>query len=88
MLSPEVDMVMKGCGCVFPRRVLDISFSNLDSILVLRRRKQQLLTFANVPLCLHAYLCHYFWHQLFSFIDTVRPNNHQTDAFSSGMSLN
>lgn len=73
---------------VFQRSVLGISLSNLDSILVLHQTKQHLLTFANIPACV---LCAFISgiNPTFFFLhDTVRPNNHQTDAFSSGMSLN
>lgn len=49
---------------------------------------QQLLIFTNVLACLHSYSCHYFWHQPTFSPPSVRPNKHQRDAFSSGMSLN
>lgn len=55
------------CGCILQRGALDISFDDLDSVLVLCQTKQQFITFANFPVCLYAYLWHYFWHQPYFF---------------------
>lgn len=74
----------EGCGCV-----LGVSFSNLDGILILCQTNSNF-----VPLLIFQHVCFLIcviissirpasppssWH---------RPNNYQTDAFSSGMPLN
>lgn len=86
VFSPEVDTVMERVLVVFFKGVFLTSVF-LMQMLVLSFARQSsnflpLLMFQRV----YALICAIISALLFSFRDTVRPNNHQTDAFSLGMS--